>query len=149
MPSVRPKVARCQESAYPALNSPPAEIPLTFRPRGMWVWHPANNRGKPRCVRTLVEAAFFAMALNPPEHVVAIAIRRSSAAAAKKACLQDWVMAIDKVPLQLRVVTDTVHLSPLSRIRGLDIGLDGARDTVEQGGNSTKCSNERTGWETR
>ena len=70
---------------------------------------------------------------NPSNHVVAIATAHSVAATVEKASLRNWVMVIEKVPLLVKLVTETLRLIPLNRIRGLDIGLDGAGDTVELG----------------
>ena len=100
-------------------------------PRRMRAWRPASCRRNPRSIRALVRLAFFAIILNPSNREVDIVTILSVAAAAEKVNPQKWAATILQVPLRAMAASETVHLIPPPRIRGLDTGSNGTRDTVE------------------
>ena len=106
----------------------------------MWIRRPANNRGYPRCSRSLVKVAFFAMTPNPSDHVVAFVAIRGVAVAVEKAGLQYGAMVIEKIPF--RVTVDTVRLRPVSLfdfvVRPLE-GMAPGMPSRRKGSEERKC----------
>ena len=77
--------------------------------------------------------AVFVRTRNPPDHVVVTVKTLSAVVVAKGASRHRWVAVWEEVPRQVKASAGTVYLSPVPRIRGLPIKMDGPRVTVAPG----------------